>query len=505
MNPGPFLALAFVAIATLLSSVPALATLRRVPADHATIQAAVQAAFAGDTVLVAPGVYAGPGNRDIDFLGKAIVVRSSAGAGATVVDCGGSAGAPHRGFFFHTGEVNAAVLEGFTIQNGFVVGPMNGGGIECEYASPTIRSCVVRTCRVDAFGSDGGGICCRTSSARIEDCTVSGNYASYGGGIACRGDQPVTILRCTVTGNGAAYGGGIDAGGIGAPLIRDCLVAGNSCSGGMGGTPSGGGVLLGGAAALQDCVVTGNAATSGGGLYCFSGTPRVEGCTIAGNHAPDGSGGGLYALDTNVAMERTILWNNCADVSGNAITAGSGGAVSYGCCILDPAQIHLAGGVVHDLGDNLADDPGFCAPLPCALAPTVGGAYAVTRTSRAFPDANPCGAWIGALRVGCPTADAPESMTLAGPGGLIFWPHPVTDRMTCRIDLRRCDRVHLSLVDASGRVVGDLMDEVLTAGSHLREFDLDRGDGSLALRAGIYYLRLTATDARAARPLVLLH
>ena len=48
-------------------------------ADFSTIQEAIDAAVDGDAVLVAPGTYTGDGNRDIDFKGKAITVRSENG------------------------------------------------------------------------------------------------------------------------------------------------------------------------------------------------------------------------------------------------------------------------------------------------------------------------------------------------------------------------------------------------------------------------------------------
>ncbi len=43
----------------------------------ASIQRGIQAATPGDVVLIADGVYRGEGNREIDFLGKDITVRSA--------------------------------------------------------------------------------------------------------------------------------------------------------------------------------------------------------------------------------------------------------------------------------------------------------------------------------------------------------------------------------------------------------------------------------------------
>ena len=44
-----------------------------VPGDYPTIQGAIDAAFNGDAIVVAPGTY----NETIDLLGKAIRIRSS--------------------------------------------------------------------------------------------------------------------------------------------------------------------------------------------------------------------------------------------------------------------------------------------------------------------------------------------------------------------------------------------------------------------------------------------
>ena len=114
------------------------------PADFATIQEGIDAAVDGDTVLVAPGIYRGDGNRDIDFKGKAITVCSEAGPRTCIIDSQGSEADPHRGFHFHSGEESDSVLEGFTITGG-EPGRTNGsgGGIHCSNSSPSIRDCVV--------------------------------------------------------------------------------------------------------------------------------------------------------------------------------------------------------------------------------------------------------------------------------------------------------------------------------------------------------------------------
>ena len=51
-----------------------------VPQQYSTIQMGVDAAVDGETVSLADGTYTGAGNKDIDFLGKAITVMSEGGS-----------------------------------------------------------------------------------------------------------------------------------------------------------------------------------------------------------------------------------------------------------------------------------------------------------------------------------------------------------------------------------------------------------------------------------------
>lgn len=87
--------------------------------DYPTIQEAVDAAVPGDIIELEDGTYRGDGNRDIEYRGKSVTVRSRSGdPEACIIDCEGEEFNPHRGFFFRGGEDSTAVLEGVTITNG---------------------------------------------------------------------------------------------------------------------------------------------------------------------------------------------------------------------------------------------------------------------------------------------------------------------------------------------------------------------------------------------------
>ncbi len=90
-------------------TIPALAFTKtiHVPGDYHTIQEAIDASVNGDTVLVAPGTYV----ENINFNGKAIIVKGSGGADVTVID-GGNPSNPDFGSVvtFQSGEVHDSIL-----------------------------------------------------------------------------------------------------------------------------------------------------------------------------------------------------------------------------------------------------------------------------------------------------------------------------------------------------------------------------------------------------------
>ncbi|NIP24463.1 MAG: hypothetical protein GWN67_06500 [Phycisphaerae bacterium] len=230
--------------------------------DFNTIQAAIDDAYDGDTIIVADGTYTGDGNRDIDFLGKAITLRSENGPENCIIDCNGTLAEKHRGFHFHSGEDHNSVVCGFTITNGYAE---RGGAIFCVSSSPTLTNCIFRdstakywsqsiastplgdtkTMVNDGNGvhimipppdpqwrGDGGGISCFSSSPLLKNCKFIGNWAyEEGGGMLNYRSSP-TLINCTFTGNSASIGGGIANWIFCRPTLVNCTFTSNSSTNG---------------------------------------------------------------------------------------------------------------------------------------------------------------------------------------------------------------------------------------------------------------------------------
>ncbi len=224
-------AIASVIVALILSAPVIAGTTRNVPSGpYPTIQSAIDACVDGDTVLVAGGTYTGAGNKDLDFGGKAITVRSANGAASSVIDCQNSG----RGFFFGSGESATSVVEGFTIRNGMALwggpGGGNGGAIYCDGSSPRIVSCEMSQNWAE---QDGGAVFCNWPvGPTLVECTIVDNEATgYGGGICCYNGANATIENCTVDGNTAIAGSGIAAFNC-SPTLTECSVVNNASAGG---------------------------------------------------------------------------------------------------------------------------------------------------------------------------------------------------------------------------------------------------------------------------------
>jgi parallel beta-helix repeat protein len=324
-----------------------------------TIQKSVDTATGGDTVRVAPGTFTGDGNRDINFGGKSIVLKSKDGPEVTIIDCGGSIPDPHRGFFFAGGETSTSIVDGFTIKNGY---EQYGGGIRCLSSSPTIVNNII----TGNSAEFGGGISCESSTSP----TVSGNtiidntVTVSGGGIHCWASNP-TIGGNSVKGNAAQNGGGVYCGGNSSAIINHNTIVGNSAS------------------------------YDGGGFYCISNSnPIISNNTIVDNSSGH-QGSGLFLHDSSPTLESTILAFN----SGGAITCGTvtSAAILICCDVYGNDGGDWVGCIADQAGidGNFSTDPLFCD--------SAAGEFYIDSLSQCAPDHpnNGCGILIGAKEPAC--------------------------------------------------------------------------------------------------------
>jgi len=197
-------------------------------ANFVNVQAAIDAALIGDTILVYPGIYKG----NINFDGKNVIVGSlylttgdTSYISSTIID-GDNFGSVVK---FENFEDSTSILSGLTIRNGLGLG--KGGGIYIKgagknipsesttatYTSPTLDNLIIRDNQIG--GGDnfyyGGGIYLEFSKAIITGCTIINNTNSNqakiidaGGGIYFIKSNP-KISNSTIGYNVAATGAGI--------------------------------------------------------------------------------------------------------------------------------------------------------------------------------------------------------------------------------------------------------------------------------------------------------
>ena len=278
---------------------------------------------------------------------------------------------------FSITPAKTVTISGLTITNGNVTSG-RGGGISNAHGTLTLSHCTVSGNSADYGGGIANGDFQGNATLTITNSTVSSNS---GGGISNFGNHGlgvVTIVNSTISGN--YNGSGISSGafdGDAALTISNSTVSGNSATA----DGSGGGVSSGAAGSkptfsvvtINSSVISGNSAGNGGGIFNnadggFIGAMlSITNSTLSGNSAT-GNGGGIYnnagGLGTPaLTIANSTLSGNSADVSGGGIynsnQQGLAG-LALGSTILNAGgsgeNIFNNGGTVTSYGYNLSSD-----------------------------------------------------------------------------------------------------------------------------------------------------
>lgn len=374
----------------LLINGSAISATIHVPSVQPTIQQGIDAALEGDTVLVAPGTYAGADNRDLTFSGKNIMLKSESGPEATIIDAEGSEANPHRCFVFINGETNAAQIIGFTIQGGRTVGSGpglvgNGAGAACISSSPTFTDCIFR---LNTSSRHGAAVYCEQgASPDFNDCLFKDNTALENGGAYAAEGALSQIINCTFAGNSAEYSGAIHLGTGSNVMINECLI--------------------------YDNTVIFNAAAIG----LFGSHPTIRNCTIDGNSSDNGAQiwleNGSYP-----GISNTII---VFGISSRAISCPYGTPTLSCCDVYGNENGDYLGCIsgLHGINGNIGEDPLFCDPI--------SGNYFLSAPSPCTAENSSCGL-MGAYGLGCADEGVPFAYNIRyGPeadGSVVFTDTP---------------------------------------------------------------------------------
>lgn len=343
--------------------------------QYTTIQAAIDAAVNGDTVVVRPDTYSGPGNVELNYKGKAITVRSEMGAQYTFIDGGGSA----QVLRFNTGEGSDSVLEGFTILNGNAVyngsdeTTGSGGAILIEWAAPTIRDSILRD---NQASHRGGGVYIKASfePVNIINTEFIGNSSPGSGGGVYADDAQLAVVGTRFESNNADGNGGAITSRGSYITIRQSTFQQN-VTGFQGGAFYG---EDGGNAesklTLVNSLFHGNQAQHGGGVYLLSvSKPYLSTITnntfygnIANNGVGNARGGGLlfdqrngYGTNLLATVTNTLFNGNSGDIGQDVYVAGSPQVEMLNCMVTSSSSNGNQGSNSTNVNQVVASEAGF--------------------------------------------------------------------------------------------------------------------------------------------------
>lgn len=273
-------------------------------ADYSTIQAAVAAASAGDTVQVAPGTYTG----SVDLGGKGLAIVATGGSSATTLDATGSSTA----FVLQRGEQDVQI-SGFTVLND------GGRGVYASRAGLTLADMAFQG--LGDASLNGGSIYASASDLVIEDSSFDDGQAAQGGQVYVNGGTLTVTDTVMDNGYAATSGGAIYANVATVSLSGVELTYASAVSGG------GALLLWNSPATVADSSFEGNATElgHGGAVYASGQSLAVQGSSFTSNYcegyAGGYSGGAIYAAYSPALTIEDSSFDSNYNYNGGAIYA----------------------------------------------------------------------------------------------------------------------------------------------------------------------------------------
>ena len=317
------------------------ADILQVPSQYKTIQLAIDAAVAGDSVHIDSGTY----YEKIDLLGKAIQVIGIDGPETTTIDATGLDGSV---IYCSNNEGPETVISGLTLTGGTgtlhpIWKTFQGGGIFAFFASPTVTNCVV----IGNQAEFAGGMWAQEYSSTIENVRFENNHATYpitgGAGGLYLWNSSALVTGCTFENNDS-----VGAGGAMRSKISASSDAGNSI--------------------IRNCTFNSNQAGQFGGAVATNrATPTFDQCTFTNNTATEFAGafnvGGILTDNILVHFESCTFSNNSAGGYGGALRVSQAGAI-FEKCEFSSNSAPLYGGAIAVIG---VDSFATCSFSGCAI------------------------------------------------------------------------------------------------------------------------------------------
>ena len=268
----------------------AFAVTINIPNDYSTIQAGIDAANDGDTILISPGIYI----ENINFNGKNITVGSlflntadKFYISQTVID-GNKSG---RTVTFENNETSDSMLIGLTIKNGFA--PNNdwphdsGAGIFCNNSSPILSDLHIIQ---NQASTEGGGIDLAYSNAIVKNSTIAFNdCGTSGGGVHIRYGNPRLINNVIAHNSSDLDGGGVNCNNASPTIINSTFYNNTSYNDTSTGI-RGGGAIFGGSGSnpiIVNCILWNNTPNQ----VKLQGNRETNSVNITYTNIEDGEGG----------------------------------------------------------------------------------------------------------------------------------------------------------------------------------------------------------------------